>query len=190
MPIDRQIFVAGTAAAPLDYSVPNSAEVIPLAIAAVFDGTTAAGSYLPCIEIYSDGGVLIARTIADTAVAAGSSAAVTFAPGLDAAASLALTFDTVPVVASGAGDTQLVAAVPGHRIRVMQVGLMAAGSVGVKFVGGADETGVYPLAANTGFVLGPVPDDRWWFQTSVGSALSINLSAGVNVGGVLGYTLA
>lgn len=191
MAIDEPILVAGQSPAPLSYSVPNAVELVLLAVNAIFDGTGAAGSFLPAVEIYSDGGILIARAIASQAVAAGSSAEVTFAPGLDAGGSTEYSFASAAIVAGGAGNTQVVAAVPGKRIRVVNVGLMAAGVVLVKFVGAGDLTGQYPLAANTGFVLGPQAlEDRYWFQTDVGAALNINLSAGVNVGGVLGYVLA
>lgn len=189
MPPDQQILVAGTAAAPVSYGVPNAAEVILLAVQVTFDGTAAAGTFVPAVEIYSDGGVLIARARAEQALSAGSSASVTFAPGLDAGGETEAAFGTAAIVASAGGDTALVAAVPGHRIRLVNAALMAAGSVLVKFSGGTDLTGQFPLAANTGFVLGPQPPGRFWGQTDVGVGLAINLSAGVAVGGAVGYEI-
>lgn len=184
MPLDRDILVAGIASAPASYVVTNTEELIPLAVNAVFDGSGASGIYVPAVEIVSDGGIVIARVPAQTELAAGASCECTFAPGLSGVASVTSASSPVAIAASGAGDTQLVAAVPGHSIRVMQVGVMAAGSVNVKFTGSTDLTGAYPLAANTGFVLGPSPEGRAWFQTASGAPLNINLSAGVNVGGV------
>lgn len=77
-----QLVVSHVSAAPLDYVVPSSLEAVPLVASAVYDGTAAAGPWLPAVEIYSDSGNLVARSIVDTAVAAGSSAEVTFAPFL------------------------------------------------------------------------------------------------------------
>lgn len=189
MPVDAQILVAGTAAAPLDYEVANSTELILLAVNATVDGSGAGSAFVPTVEIISDGGVVVARVPTQTEIAAGGTAEVTFAPGLVGGSQLAPIWNTAVISTGAGGNTQLVAAVASRRIRVVQVGLMAAGSVSVKFSDGSDLTGAYPLAANTGFVLGPVPDDRWWFQTGVGNALSINLSGGVNVGGIIGYTI-
>jgi hypothetical protein len=70
--------------APQSYGVPNATEIIPLAINATFDGTGAAGSFVPTVEIISDGGVVIARVPCQTTVAAGGSAECTFAPFLRA----------------------------------------------------------------------------------------------------------
>jgi len=72
-------------AAPTSYEVPNSAEIVPKAITALFDGTSAAATFLPVVEIVSDGGVVMSRTKAESTVAAGGSAEVTFAPFLSTA---------------------------------------------------------------------------------------------------------
>lgn len=74
----------GDGAAPQSYGVPNATQIVPLAINATFDGTGAAGSFLPTVEIVSDGGVVVARVPCQTTVAAGASAEVTFAPFLRA----------------------------------------------------------------------------------------------------------
>jgi hypothetical protein len=81
--VSRDVQIAGAAgAAPQSYTVPNATEIIPLCIRAVFNGTGAAGAFLPTVEIVSDGGVVIGTFPTDTAVAAGGSAEVTFAPFL------------------------------------------------------------------------------------------------------------
>lgn len=87
MPTDAQILAAGTAAAPLDYTVPNAAEFELLVVAGNFDGSGAASPFLPAVVIESDGHVPIARAITDSAVAAGGSAEVSFFPGVKHAAS-------------------------------------------------------------------------------------------------------
>jgi hypothetical protein len=68
--------------APASYTVPNAAEIVPKAINATFDGTGAAGSFVPAVEYVSDGGVVVARVPCQTTVSAGGSAEVTFAPFL------------------------------------------------------------------------------------------------------------
>lgn len=82
MPADQQILVAGTAAIPLSYEIPNAVELELLCVNASFDGSGAASSYVPTVEIISDGGVVIGRVPVKTTVAAGGSAEVTFAPFL------------------------------------------------------------------------------------------------------------
>lgn len=75
-----QILAAGTAPAPLDYTVPNAQELVPLAINAVIDGTAAATPFLATVEIISDGGVVIARCPITATIAAGASAEVSWFP--------------------------------------------------------------------------------------------------------------
>lgn len=82
---DTQILAAGAAAAPLDYEVPNAQEILLKAVRATFDGTGAAGAFIPCIELISDGGVPLADAIGDQ-VAAGASADASFFPGAAKAA--------------------------------------------------------------------------------------------------------
>ena len=76
-----QILPGGQSSAPFTYTVPASSEFDLLAVRAVFDGTGAAGAFLPAIQIFSDAGVLMAQTFASS-VAAGTSADATFAPFL------------------------------------------------------------------------------------------------------------
>ena len=81
--MSRDVQIAGGVGnAPQSYTVPNATEIIPRAVNATFDGTAAVGSFVPTLEIVSDGGVVIARVPADTTVLAGGSAEVTFAPFL------------------------------------------------------------------------------------------------------------
>jgi hypothetical protein len=75
---DEQILVAGTAAAPLTYTVPNAIEAALLCVNATIDGTGASGQFLPTVEIVSDGGVVVARCPCFTTIAAGGSAEVSW----------------------------------------------------------------------------------------------------------------
>lgn len=102
--------------------------------------------------------------------------------------STALTPKFAVISASASGPTTLVAAVAAHQIRVINIVLIASGTVNVKFqshVTPTDETGLLYLVANTGFAPGYDPTGH--FQTITGEALDINLSAGVPVGGWLKY---
>jgi hypothetical protein len=84
---DTQIRGLGTGSAPLSYTVPGSQEIVLKSLFASFDGSGAGGAFLPCVRIVAPGGGVVAEYIADSAVAAGSSAEVTFAPFLRGAAS-------------------------------------------------------------------------------------------------------
>lgn len=77
---DHQVFVVGTEAAPASWTVPGNGQIQPKAIFATFDGTGAAGSFLPAIKIVSDGGETVGIYPVDTAVAAGASADVSWFP--------------------------------------------------------------------------------------------------------------
>ena len=77
---DRQIFVAGTAGAPAQWRVPGNGQIRPKAVYATFDGTGAAVAFLPILEVFSDGGELIGRYKANSTVAAGGSADVSWFP--------------------------------------------------------------------------------------------------------------
>lgn len=79
---DAQILAGGVEPAPLAYTVPNAQEIILKAAFATFDGSAAAGAFLPCVRILSSGGKVVGEYITDSSVAAGSSAEVSFAPFL------------------------------------------------------------------------------------------------------------
>ena len=86
------------------------------------------------------------------------------------------------------GDTTLVAAVSGKKIRVLSCFLMAAGTVNVRFesgTGGTALTGQMNLVANTGFVLPFNPIG--WFETAASTLLNLELSAAISVDGSLTY---
>lgn len=85
------------------------------------------------------------------------------------------------------GDTALVAAVTGKKIKVTGMFLIAAGAVSVKFKGGAtDLTGAMAVAANGGFSVMSNADNPI-FETAAGAALNINLSGAVAVAGAITY---
>lgn len=89
---------------------------------------------------------------------------------------------------AGSGDNTLVAAVASKKIRVLAFMAMAGGTVNVRLESGAAGTaltGVMELLAQTGFVLPYNPVG--WCETAVNTLLNLELSAAVNVDGVLTY---
>lgn len=92
------------------------------------------------------------------------------------------------ISASSSGSNTLVAAVTSKRIRVLGYAIQAAGgAVSVKFqsAGSTDLTGLFALVANQVI---PGGDRRHGhFQTVAGEALTLNLSAAVQVSGYLTY---
>lgn len=80
---DRQ-FVApfGSKAAPADWLLPASLQIVPKAAWAQFNGAGASGAFKPCLRIISDSGHIAAEAVSETIVAAGASADVTWFPGV------------------------------------------------------------------------------------------------------------
>jgi len=78
---DRQFVIGGVEAAPADWILPAALEIIPKTAFASFDGTSAAGPFLPCLEIISDSGHVAGLYVTETEVAAGGSAIVSWFPG-------------------------------------------------------------------------------------------------------------
>lgn len=100
----------------------------------------------------------------------------------------ALTPKFAKIDVASSGDNTLVAAVTDKKIRVLQVMLMAAGTVTVRFESGASGTalsGQMELTAQTGFVLPYSPVG--WFETASNTLLNLELSAAVSVDGLLVY---
>lgn len=87
-----------------------------------------------------------------------------------------------------AADHELVAAEAGKKIVLVSMLLVASDAVSVQFKSAANNiSGVMPLAANAGFVL----DQNYTghTETNTGEALNLNLSAAIQVGGMLSYRL-
>lgn len=79
----RQIFEGALAAAPKDYKLSPSIELILKAVTAEFVDAGAAGDWLPCVELVSDSGHTIARAVDQgVKVTAGSDAEVSWFPGV------------------------------------------------------------------------------------------------------------
>ena len=85
MPSDALVSVPGSGAAPLTYLIAAAQEIILKAAFANFDGRAAAASFLPCLRILSPSGHVVGEYVAQSSVAAGGSAEVSFAPFLGGA---------------------------------------------------------------------------------------------------------
>lgn len=86
------------------------------------------------------------------------------------------------------GDNTLVAAIAGKKIRVLDLMLVAAGTVNVRFesgAGGTALTGVINLTAQAGFAPGFNPAGH--FEAAAGQLLNLELSGAVSVDGWLVY---
>lgn len=81
--MDLPIANRAVVAAPKDYNVPLSQEIIVNAVTATLDGTNATVPFLPALQLISDAGdVMWTAVSAGQTVAAGASADVSWFPGL------------------------------------------------------------------------------------------------------------
>lgn len=101
---------------------------------------------------------------------------------------------TVPISSASAGNVQLVALAASEVITVCSFNVVAGGTVAWQLIygtgtacatGETDITGAYPLVANSGLV---VPNTGFaQAKTAASNALCMELSAGTQVDGLLGY---
>lgn len=77
---DSQFNPLGSVAAPADWTLPPSLNLQLKNVYASFDGTSAAGSFVPCLQIVSDSGHTVGSYPCASTVAAGGSADVTWFP--------------------------------------------------------------------------------------------------------------
>ena len=93
--------------------------------------------------------------------------------------------------AAASGDTVVLPAVAGQKVRVRGYVIDAAGPVAVTWKGGANAlTGAAPLVAGVPLVVpmgGSSADPSFWFETNPGEALILNASAAVQVSGHVAY---
>lgn len=104
----------------------------------------------------------------------------------------ALTPKFAAIAAASSGNNTLLAAVASKKIRVLQMMVMAAGTVNIYFTSGAGGTVIFGgstnkinLVASTGFVLPYSPVG--WFETGSNTLLNANLSAAVAISGGFTY---
>lgn len=88
------------------------------------------------------------------------------------------------------GDNTLVAAVAGKKIRVLNIVVVSAGTMTIRFESGASGTaltGQMNVAAATGFAPGFDPTGH--FETAAGELLNMELSGATSADGWLTYVL-
>ena len=89
---------------------------------------------------------------------------------------------------TGLGDTELVPAEPGKRIRVIALAIQAGLAVTVRLKSaGNNISASFALALNDDFVL--PANEHGWFETNVNEALTLNASAIATTGVQLVYVL-
>lgn len=86
---DVSIRQTAVTAAPLDYKVPGAQEILPKAVSANMDGTSALVPWFPCLQLLDPAGNVMFSAVAPSSQAAGASADVTWFPGLISLASQA-----------------------------------------------------------------------------------------------------
>ena len=89
------------------------------------------------------------------------------------------------------GDQTLIAAVANKKIRILNICLITADDLSIKFKSGStDLTGVMKLAtAGNGFVADQSVNGSSVFETAEGEAFVLNLSASIQIGGWIVYQL-
>lgn len=99
------LIARSTEAAPKDYVVPAAQEIEPIVVRADIDGTGAASSFEPTLQVLSPAGDVILSMPASTVAAAGS-ASVTWAPFLGSSSGGGSTTKTYVVEMRILGDSQ------------------------------------------------------------------------------------
>lgn len=90
--------------------------------------------------------------------------------------------------AASSGDNELVAAVTGKKIRVLDIVVVSAGSMTIRFesgAGGTALTGQMTVSAGSGFA--PSFNPVGHFETASGDALNMELSGATSADGWLVY---
>lgn len=79
---DVAIRASATAAAPQDYKIPGAQEILPKSVSASMDGTSASGTWYPCLQFVDPGGNVMVSAVGTLALAAGASVDVSWFPHL------------------------------------------------------------------------------------------------------------
>ena len=74
--------VPGSASAPLTYQIPASQVILPKIATASFNGVSAAGSFVPALQLLDATGTVLHTFTCGSALAAGASADVSWFPGV------------------------------------------------------------------------------------------------------------
>lgn len=96
---------------------------------------------------------------------------------------------SLPINVNSSGDNIVVPAVVGKSVRVMAMKLIPAGAVNVQVCSGTGTSKVLDglEALTTSEVYSREFNPMGWYQTVLGDGLNINLSGGIQIGGVVVY---
>lgn len=95
MPADTAISVGQTQATPLTYTLPSAQDVVLHGARASYDGTGAAGSFVPLLQILAPGGLIVSEAIGGATLAAGASADLSWFPRVGGGGGGAITTQTL-----------------------------------------------------------------------------------------------
>lgn len=93
-----------------------------------------------------------------------------------------MTVKTAKARLTGAGNNAFIAAVAGHKIRVLAYRFQASAAVNVKFTDtdGSDLSQLWEFEAREGCAI-EAPEGSFEFETAVGKGVQVNLSGAVAV---------
>jgi hypothetical protein len=192
---DVQIVRSARSAVPASYVLPDAADFTLKAVQASFDGSGAAGAYLPCVTILSDSGHVVARAVDQAvSVAAGGNAEVSWFPWLKHRAAAPTPSGLSCVLLGKANGTTtltvtLDTAVPAKgtlQLVCGQVSVPDGVDAGSEITGVVDSGGHGPWAISSAHGLNPVIANSR--ETDAGNAWSLQASSATRacVGGDLG----
>lgn len=172
---DEALLAAGVVEAPFNYTIPGAQEIILKSVAASFDGTGAAGSFIPTLQFVAPNGTILASCNAPM-LAAGASADVSWFPwcGLGAETpappvpTLIAWYDfsnASSITLDGSGNISAIADLSGNGHTATQA--TAAQRPGQGTVNGLT-TGVFAASANTYLQSDPFEFTTAFTATSVG----------------------
>jgi hypothetical protein len=154
--------------------VPGNGQIRPKTIFATFDGTGAAGDFLPALKIISDAGFVVGIYPADTAVVAGASADVSWFPRV--AGSSGIRYDV-----DNTGDwleVETTGLIPPAGPNAISFGAHNGGDISVATDGGG---GIFLDTGSSA----PSGDGAW----TVGGELDLTTSGHASVGGKSGIQI-
>jgi hypothetical protein len=98
--------------APATYTLPGAQDLTISAVTALFDGSSAAGSFLPCLSLYAQSGALLARVFPSQLLEVGDTARVSYAPAISGYPTQLGSATTYHVVSAASTNAASVKAAP------------------------------------------------------------------------------